>query len=119
MWVFLNWYICGFLFMFFLSLMPHSDFVWYNYIEYIMIFRGLVCLVVTGIIPIKKSYTANAIIPFPINEECIKSLEMALLMPTSANYFYNYLENFADDKDALIYFGLYADIRQYLRMSED
>lgn len=99
--------------------MPHSNFVINEYVQYIEILRGLVCLVFTGIIPIKKSYTANAIIPFPINEECIKSLEMALLMPTSANYFYNYLENYSDDKDALIYFGLYADIRQYLRMSED
>ena len=73
--------------------------------------RGLIWLIVTGIIPIRKSYTDNAIIPFPINEEYIKSLEMALLMPTSANYFYNFLENYAEDKDALIYFGLYADIR--------
>jgi hypothetical protein len=44
---------------------------------------------------------------------------MALLMPTSANYFYNYLENYCVDKEALIYFGLYADIRSYVRMFED
>ena len=31
---------------------------------------------------------------------------MALLMPTSANYFYNFLENYSDDKDALIYFSV-------------
>jgi hypothetical protein len=83
------------------------------------VIRGFLCLIATGIIPIKRSYSANAIIPFPINEECIKSLEMALLMPTSANYFYNYLENYCTDKDALIYFGLYADLRTYMRMCEE
>ena len=40
-------------------------------------------------------------------------------MPTSANYFYDYLENSPDNKEALIYFGLYADIRTYLRLIED
>ena len=74
---------------------------------------------VTAVIPIVRSYNPNSIIPFPINEECIKSLEMALLMPTSANYFYDYLENCCMNKDALIYFGLYADIRTYLRLHEE
>jgi hypothetical protein len=86
---------------------------------YIYMIRGLICLFVTAIIPIKKSYNPNSIIPFPINEECIKSLEMALLMPTSANYFYDFLENSCENKEALIYFGLYADIRTYLRLIED
>ena len=84
-----------------------------------MVTRGLLCLIVTAIVPIKKSYNPNSIIPFPINEECIKSLEMALLMPTSANYFYDYLENSCENKDALIYFGLYADIRTYIRLFEE
>jgi hypothetical protein len=84
-----------------------------------MLVRGLACLWITAIKPIKQSFSPNSIIPFPLNEECIKSLEMALLMPTSANYFYNYLENFCVDKEALIYFGLYADIRTYIRLFED
>lgn len=99
--------------------MPHSGFVKNEYVHYFNVVRGIFCLIFTGIIPVRKTYSANAIIPFPINEECIKSLEMALLMPTSANFFYNYLENYCEDKDALIYFGLYADIRQYIRMCED
>lgn len=57
-----------------------------------MIVRGLVLLYITGVEPLRATYTSHAIIPFPINEECIKTLEMALLMPTSANYFYEYLE---------------------------
>ena len=47
---------------------------------------------------------------------------MALLMPTSANYFYEYLETLClqeKNKDALVYFGLYADIRTYLRYLEE
>lgn len=88
-------------------------------IQYLDVLRGLICLIISAIIPIKKSYSPNIIIPFPLNEECIKSLELALLMPTSANYFYNYLENFCESKESLIYFGLYADIREYLRLVEE
>lgn len=43
-------------------------------------------------------------------------------MPTSANYFYEYLETLCGTertKDALVYFGLYADIRGYLRLLEE
>ena len=98
---------------------PESALVTTNSLNYFMIARGLLSLLVTAVIPIKRSYNPNSIIPFPINEECIKSLEMALLMPTSANYFYDYLENSCENKDALIYFGLYADIRTYLRLIED
>ena len=102
-----------------LIIFPDSQIVTTNSLSYFMVLRGLLSLLVTAIIPIKKSYNPNSIIPFPINEECIKSLEMALLMPTSANYFYDYLENSCDNKDALIYFGLYADIRTFLRLIED
>jgi Regulator of G protein signaling domain len=60
--------------------------------QYLLVLRGLVMLYVTGIEPLRASYTQNAIIPFPINEECIKTFEMAMMMPTSANFFYEYLE---------------------------
>lgn len=79
-----------------------------------MVVRGLVFPWVSVVSPLRASYSPNSIIPFPINEECIKTLEMALLMPTSANYFYEYLETLCGTertKDALVYFGLYADIR--------
>ena len=115
----ITFYVTCFLYTFFMVLTPHIIFVRDGYVDYIMLVRSIICLYVSGVIPIRLSYKANSIIPFPLNEECIKTLEMALLMPTSANYFYNYLENFAEDRDALIYFGLYADIRQFLRMIED
>jgi hypothetical protein len=111
--------VTGFLFYFFINICPYNVFVTSGSVQYLNILRGVLCLVPTGILPIKRSYSPNAIIPFPINEECIKSLEMALLMPTSANYFYNYLENYCSDKDALIFFGLYADLRTYMRMCEE
>jgi hypothetical protein len=77
---------------YFMIVDPKASIVTSNNLEYIMTFRGLFMLVVTAYLPLKASYSANAIIPFPINEECIKTLEMALLMPTSANFFYQYLE---------------------------
>lgn len=99
--------------------MPHAPIVTTEIVQYFSVVRGLLILYVTAIQPIRSTSNANAIIPFPLNEECIKSLEMALLMPTSANYFYEYLENQCEDKDALLYFGLYADIRTYIRYVEE
>ncbi len=87
-----------------------------------MVIRGLILLYYSAVQPLRASYSANAIIPFPINEECIKTMEMALLMPTSANYFYEYLENISGsemNKEALVFFGLYADIRGYIRTIEE
>eukprot|EP00347_Sterkiella_histriomuscorum_P012237 403369365 len=113
------WIIFGFFQFMIMIFFPDSPIITTNSLNYFMVVRGLLSLLVTAVIPIKKSYNPNSIIPFPINEECIKSLEMALLMPTSANYFYDYLENSCENKDALIYFGLYADIRTFLRLIED
>lgn len=90
--------------------------------QYLFIFRGLFFLWITAVEPLRATYTSNAIIPFPINEECIKTFEMAMMMPTSANYFYEYLETLCGqerNKDALVYFGLYADIKSYMRMIEE
>ena len=115
----LIWILSGFFHFFVMILYPDSVLITSNSLNYFQILRGFLSLLVTAVIPIRKSYNPNSIIPFPINEECIKSLEMALLMPTSANYFYDYLENSCENKDALIYFGLYADIRTFLRLIED
>jgi hypothetical protein len=111
-----------FIIFFFLIVDPTAGISSSNNLQYLMIVRGLVLLWITAIKPLRASYTSNAIIPFPINEECIKTLEMAMMMPTSANFFYEYLETLCGqerNKDALVYFGLYADIRTYLRMLEE
>jgi len=111
-----------FIIFFFLIVYPTASISSSNNLQYVMALRGLVLLWESAIKPLRASYSANSIIPFPINEECIKTLEMALLMPTSANYFYEYLETLCGqekNKDALVYFGLYADIRTYSRYLED
>ena len=111
-----------FLIFFFLIVDPATTVSSSNNLQYLMIVRGLVVLYFTAISPLRGTYTSNAIIPFPINEECIKTLEMAMLMPTSANFFYEYLETLCEQeesKEPLVFFGLYADIRTYLRLVEE
>ena len=39
-------------------------------------------------------------------------------MPTSMTHFYQYLQNLPEYDEALIIFGLHADIRIYMRMYE-
>lgn len=117
----------AFLIYFLLVIFPEAEVNKSNNMQYIMALRGLLFLLVTAVIPLRQSYQPNSIIPLPINEECIKTLEMALLMPTSANYFYEYLETRGElgnalgenGKEALAFFGLYADIRTYLRLFEE
>jgi hypothetical protein len=81
-----------FIIFFFLIVYPTAPISSSNNLQYVMTVRGLILLWESAIKPLQASYSANSIIPFPINEECIKTLEMALMMPTSANYFYEYLE---------------------------
>lgn len=112
----------GFLIFFIIIIDPETSLNKTNDVQYIIVARGVLFLVVSAILPLRATYNPNSIIPFPINEECIKTLEMALLMPTSANYFYEYLETLCGtekNRDALVYFGLYADIRSYLRLIEE
>lgn len=112
----------GFLIFFIIIIDPETSLNKTNNVQYIIVARNVLFLIVSAIMPLRATYNPNSIIPFPINEECIKTLEMALLMPTSANYFYEYLETLCGtdkNKDALVYFGLYADIRSYLRLIEE
>jgi len=65
------------------------------------------------------TYRPNEIIPFPINEDCISNFVVAIIMPTSMTHFYQYLSNLEDFDEALIIFGLHADIRIYMRMYDE
>lgn len=65
------------------------------------------------------TYHPNQIIPFPINEDCISNFVVAIIMPTSMTHFYQYLQNLPDFDEALIIFGLHADIRIYMRMHDE
>ena len=93
--------------------MDHS-----RYIYYITIFDLLIMLE-TGLHVLQKTYKPNEIVPFPINEDVIRSFDLAIIMPTSMTHFYAYLENLYEFNEALIIFGLHADIRQYIKMVED
>jgi hypothetical protein len=49
--------------------------------------------------------------PIPPNKDSIESIDMVLHIPIAANYFYEYLDQLPHDKDAPVYFSLYADLR--------
>lgn len=101
----------------------------FEYFNYDMLQRGPIiyivslldasCSIVTGLIPLVMTYKPNQIIPFPINEDCISNFVVAIIMPTSMTHFYQYLQNLPDFEEALIIFGLHADIRIYMRMHDE
>lgn len=86
---------------------------------YIFIFFNFACMMISGMFLLRLSYQPNQIIPFPINEDCISNFVVAIIMPTSMTHFYQYLQNLDDYDEALIIFGLHADIRIYMRMYEE
>lgn len=47
------WYVTGFVFYFSLLLVPYNGFVTSGSIQYVSVLRGLLCLIISGIIPIK------------------------------------------------------------------
>jgi hypothetical protein len=79
----------------------------------------LFCVGISGVYTINMTYKPNEIIPFPINEDCISNFVVAIIMPTSMTHFYKYLENLKDYDEALIIFGLHADIRIYMRIYDE
>ena len=86
---------------------------------HILTVRNLICFVAAAAIPILRTYKHDLILPFPVNRECIRSLEMVLHIPIAAEYFYEYLEKLSNDDNAPAFFGLYTDIRAYDRMWKD
>ena len=91
----------------------NSAFVTLGGIQYIELFLSLSLLTITAIIPIKKSYEPNNIIPFPLNQNLIEKLESAMIMPISSKMFYDFLDDLGDIK-ALTLIALYADLRRYM-----
>lgn len=96
--------------------MPKSSFVSDYGFLYILLLLQLLYMGVTGIYLLWKTYQEDQIIPFPITEDCITNFEVAIIMPTSMTHFYSYLSRLRDCNEALIMFGLHADIRLYMRM---
>lgn len=86
---------------------------------YAVVFLELMQIMATGLYTLVATYKPNQIVPFPINEDCISNFVVAIIMPTSMTHFYQYLQRLADFDEALIIFGLHADIRIYLRMCDE
>ena len=93
---------------------PELNYFWITY--FLMLARNVICLVVSAIIPLYQTTTNSLFIPFPVNKDCISSIEMVLHIPLSANYFYDYIESSeCSDRSAVHTFALYTDIRYYDR----
>ena len=88
-------------------------------IMYVMVAFEIAVLLITGANTLRNTFRPNQIIPFPINEDCISNFVVAIIMPTSMTHFYQYLQSLPDYDEALIIFGLHADIRIYMRMYEE
>ena len=96
-----------------------SPFVQLGYIVYLTTLLDIAQMFITGVYTLRQTYKINQIIPFPINEDCICNFMVAIIMPTSMTHFYQYLQNLPEFDEALIIFGLHADIRFYMRMYEE
>lgn len=97
----------------------HSSFVFHGYLGFVCIALDVAIILTTGLYTLVMTYRPNQIVPFPINEDCISNFVIAIIMPTSMTHFYQYLQNLTEFDEALIIFGLHADIRIYMRMYEE
>lgn len=83
-----------------------------GFCQYIQVACCLALLYLTAFSKIRKSFKPNPIIPFPLTQESIESLESALLMPTSCQTFYDFINDLGDLQGVTL-MALYADIRVF------
>jgi hypothetical protein len=93
-------------------------FVILGFLQYIEVILCLSLLYLTAIKPIYKSYQPNRIIPFPLSQDLINELETALMMPTSSQTFYEFINDLGDIRGITL-MALYADLRLFLNMVSD
>jgi hypothetical protein len=93
------------------------DRFWERYIPIlILVFRNFIVVVFTGLLPLIDTFSKSTfLLPYPLNMECISSIEMVLLNPTATEFFFDYLENYCESSGTKI-FELYADIWNYQRI---
>jgi len=101
-----------------------DDFIGYTLLDesryiYFLIMFDFFIMFETGIHMLYKTYKPNEIIPFPINLDVINSFKLAIVMPLPTTHFYAYLESLLEYEEALIIFGLHADISMYNKMVEE
>ena len=90
----------------------NTVFVVLGFCQYIQVACCFALLYLTAISKIRKSYQPNPIIPFPLTHETIESLESALMMPTSCQIFYEFINDLGDAQGITL-MALYADIRVF------
>ena len=89
-----------------------------NYLYIISAFHFLI-MIESGVLILRQTYKPNDIVPFPISMNVITSFQQAIVMPLPTNHFYMYLEDLPNYEEALIIFGLHADISIYNKMVEE
>ena len=106
---------------FYISCIIYAYDTWFvvlGFLQYIDVTVCLSLLYLTSIRPIQKSYKPNQIIPFPLNQDCIESLESAMMMPASSQMFYEFINDLGDIRGITL-IALYADLRLYMNMCSD
>ena len=93
-------------------------FVVLGFCEYFTVTLCLSLLYITAIKPVRLSYKPNPIVPFPLNQDCIESLESAMMMPDSSQKFYEFINDLGDVRGITL-IALYADLRIYMNMVSD
>lgn len=98
---------------------PDSLFVGMGFFLYFKVLLSAISLYLSGISPVIRSQKPNNIIPFPLNETTIASVESAIQQPISSKYFYNFLVRDLKNEQGISLFALYSDLRRYLIMCDD
>ena len=102
------------------SLVFLGDTIWVTLgiFEYLIVLNSLIMLYLTSVDPVLRSYKQTKIIPFSLSQECLRGLESAMIQPTPAKYFYDYLYLDCRDKMGLTLYAMYADLRRFMAICD-
>lgn len=105
--------VCDTSWIFSLLFLTETWFVVYGFFLYFDVFLCICILYISVIEPIRGTYKANEIIPFPLNEQVIRNAESSMAHQISSRYFYDFLCRDLKDIKSLSIFALYSDLRRY------
>jgi Sodium:neurotransmitter symporter family len=105
--------VCDSCWVFSLLFLTETWFVVYGFFEYFDVLLCISILYISVIEPIRGTYKANEIIPFPLNEQVIRSAESSMAHKISSRYFYDFLCRDLKDLKSLSIFALYSDLKRY------
>ena len=107
----LTLFICDAFYFTSLMFLYNTPFVVLGFVQYFQIANSLILLQFTAR-NIRRSYEPNSIIPFPLTLESVQQLESALMMPTSCQIFYDFINDLGDVKGITL-IAMYADLRVF------